>query len=265
MNYLEVNKIHWNQKVDTHLQSEFYAVPDFLKGQTSLNEIESSLLGNLEGKKVLHLQCHFGQDSISLARLGAEVTGVDFSEKAIERANELAESANCKTVKFICSDVYSLPAVFFEKFDLVFSSYGTIGWLPDIQAWAKVVSHFIRPGGKFVFAEFHPVVWMFDDEFEAVHYRYFNSGPIEESESATYADRNVTLNSNYIGWNHGLAEVIQSLLDQGLTLQTLREYDFSPHNCFKHTFEAEPGKFRLKHMEDKIPMVYSLVCVKSTI
>src|SRR5690606_12920458 len=187
-NYIEINRQSWNNRTDTHLKSEFYDLDGFLKGKTSLNEIELNLLGDLKAKAILHLQCHFGQDTISLSRLGAEVTGVDLSDKAIESAKQIAMDVN-SSAKFICCDIYDLPNHLDEKFDIVFTSYGTIGWLPDLHRWAKIVSQFLKPNGQFVFVEFHPVVWMFDDDFGKISYRYFNSGAIIETEIGTYADK----------------------------------------------------------------------------
>lgn len=260
-NYLEINRQSWNRRTDVHLTSEFYDVEGFLKGNTSLNSIELDLLGNIQGKSILHLQCHFGQDSISLQRLGAQVTGVDLSDRAIARANELAKQAG-EGATFICSDIYELPAKLEQQFDIVFTSYGTIGWLPDLDKWAAVVSRFLKPGGRFVFAEFHPVVWMFDDAFEKIGYRYFNSGAIVETESGTYADRDADIKGEYVMWNHGMAEVLNSLLKNGLELNKIEEYDYSPYNCFRGTVEVETKKFRISHLEDKIPMVYALEAVK---
>lgn len=260
-NYLEINRNSWNKKTEVHINSEFYNQDSFLKGQSSLNNIELELLGDVSGKKILHLQCHFGQDSISLSRLGAEVTGVDLSDKAVEKAKEIAAELQ-QTTQFICCDVYDLPNHLNEKFDIIFTSYGTIGWLPDLDKWAKVVSHFLKPKGKFVFVEFHPVVWMFDDNFEKIGYNYFNSEPIIESENGTYADKSADISQENITWNHSLSEVFTSLLNNGLEISSFDEIDYSPYNCFSNTVEFESGKFRIKHLENKIPMVYSLVSKK---
>lgn len=132
-NYLEINKKSWNAKVEPHLKSDFYFVNEFLQGRTSLNSIELELLGDVKDKTILHLQCHFGQDSISLSRMGAKVTGIDLSDKAIEAAKDLAKQCDTNT-EFICSDVYELPNILNQKFDIVFTSYGTIGWLPRLKA-----------------------------------------------------------------------------------------------------------------------------------
>lgn len=255
--YLEKNKESWNKRTAVHVDSEFYNNEAFIAGRSSLNSIELDLFGDVRGKKVLHLQCHFGQDSISLSRMGAEVTGMDLSDHAIQTAQELAIKTG-QSSKFICADVYDLPNHLNDEFDIVFTSYGTIAWLPDLTKWANVIQHFLKPGGQFVFAEFHPVVWMFDDDFTKVGYNYFNDGPIVESESGTYADPDADINLEYVNWNHGMSEVITSLIEAGLTIQEMHEFDYSPYNCFQHTDEFEPGKFRIKHLENKIPMVYSI-------
>jgi 2-polyprenyl-3-methyl-5-hydroxy-6-metoxy-1,4-benzoquinol methylase len=261
-NYLEINRQSWNNRTDAHLKSEFYDLQNFIQGRSSLNAIELELLGDLSGKSVLHLQCHFGQDSISLARLGAEVTGVDLSDKAIANAKQLAKETKSNT-DFICCDIYELPKYLNRQFDIVFASYGTIGWLPDLDKWAKVISKFLKPKGQFVFAEFHPVVWMFDDNFQNITYRYFNSGAIFESENGTYADKNADISQEYVMWNHGLSEVLNSLIKNGLTINSFQEYDYSPYDCFDHTLEFEPKKYRIKHLDNKIPMVFSLSASKT--
>lgn len=255
--YIQINRSSWNNKTKVHLESDFYNVKDFLNGKSSLNTIELDLLGDLQGKRILHLQCHFGQDSISLARMGACVTGVDLSDKAIEAANELAEKIKADA-RFICCDIYDLTNHLNESFDIVFSSYGTIGWLPDLNKWGAVIARYLKPGGKFVFAEFHPVVWMFDDAFEKVAYNYFNNGPIVETYEGTYAERSAELKQEYVMWNHGLAEVISGLLNNGLTITKFEEFDYSPYNIFKHPVEVAPGRYRVETMGDRIPMVYAL-------
>ena len=209
----------------------------------------------------MHLQCHFGQDTISLSRLGAEVTGVDFSDKAIESAKEIAKATNTNAT-FICCDIYDLSQYLNKQFDIVFTSYGTIVWLPDLDKWAKIVSQFLKPNGQFVFIEFHPVVWMFDDNFEKIFYRYFNSGSIIESENGTYADKTAEISQEYVMSNHSLSEVINSLIKNGLEIKLLNEYDYSPYNCFNKTNELEPNKYRIEHLGNKIPMIYSIVAEK---
>ncbi len=260
-NYLQLNKDAWNEKVAVHIASDFYDVAGFMKGNTSLKEIELALLGDVKDLKILHMQCHFGQDTISLARMGAEVTGVDFSEAAIKAANEL--NTKCGTnAKFICADIYSLPEHLNQSFDLIFTSYGTIGWLPNIDEWAKVVAHFLKPGGKFVFVEFHPVIWMYDNDFKDVTYNYFKSDPIIETENGTYANTEADISTTTISWNHSISSVVNNLIAQKLVINTLNEYDFSPFNCFNHTIELSPNKFVIKPFGNKIPMVYAIVATK---
>ncbi|MTI31072.1 class I SAM-dependent methyltransferase [Xanthovirga aplysinae] len=261
VDYIEINKASWNNRTEVHFDSEFYDNEGFIKGKSSLNEIELKLLGEIKGKSVLHLQCHFGQDTISLSRLGAKATGVDLSDKAIQKAKELNSLTN-SDCKFICCNVYDIPHFLEEEFDIVYTSYGVIGWLPDLNKWASLISQFLKPGGKLVFVEFHPVVWMFDDDFQKVHYNYLKSGPIRESESVTYADREAAINQEFVTWNHGIGEVVNNLIEQGLEIKGLDEFDYSPYNCFNHTTEFEPNKFRIKHMGNKIPMVYAIVAEK---
>lgn len=263
--YIMTNQQTWNNKVAAHIASEFYNMEAFLAGKSTLNSIELDLLGKVEGKKILHLQCHFGQDTMTLSRMGAKATGVDFSDKAIESAREIAKSLALDTT-FICSAVDDLPNHLDEKFDLVFTSYGTIGWFPDLDKWAKVIAHFLKPNGKFIMADFHPVVWMFDNDFKEVFYNYFNVAPIIEQESGTYADKNADLTNTTITWNHPTSEILNALLVNKLELNCYNEFDYSPYNCFNNTEEiASDGsgkKYRIKHLENKIPMVYSLSATK---
>ena len=258
-NYIDLNKKSWNEKTESHFNSDFYNTPAFINGKNSLNDIELNLLGDLRGKKILHLQCHFGQDTLSLQRMGASVTGVDFSEAAIEKANLLNNQLGLNA-QFICCDVFSLPEhLQNEQFDLVFTSYGTIGWLPDIAKWAEVVAHYLKPNGKFIFAEFHPLIWMYDNDFTKITYSYFKHDAIVETESGSYASRESGEPFTTITWNHSIGEVVSALVKQGLVIEDLQEYDYSPYNCFSFVEESAPGKFRIKGMHNFVPMVYSLV------
>jgi ubiquinone/menaquinone biosynthesis C-methylase UbiE len=261
LDYIKKNKEAWNRKTTHHVGSEFYDMKSFLEGRNSLNEIELNLLENVHGKEILHLQCHFGQDTLSLARMGAKTTGVDFSEEAITKAKELNSKLKL-TSEFVCCDVYSLGKHLDKKFDIVFTSYGTIGWLPDLDKWAGIVSRFLKPGGKFVFVEFHPVLWMFDEDVAKVKYNYFNAEPIIEKESGTYAEKNAPINTETVSWNHSLSEVMTALLKKGLKLEFFQEYDYSPYNCFNNMEKVSSGKYRLKSHGDKFPLVYSLTAIK---
>lgn len=260
-NYININKEAWNKKTEFHIDSAFYNMTGFLNGETSLNSIELELLGNITGKKILHLQCHFGQDTLSLGRMGAQITGVDLSDVAINKARELAVTTGIPA-NFICCDVYNLPNHLNEKFDIVFTSYGTIGWLPNLDKWAKVINHFLKPGGSFVFAEFHPFVWMFDSGFQKIDYSYFNVETIIETETGTYADKAAPMEAKTISWNHDLSEVFTSLISNNLEIKTFKEYDYSPYNCFSNMEEFESKRFRIPHLQNKIPFVYALKALK---
>ncbi len=259
--YVNKNRQLWNKRVDVHVQSAFYDNERFLQGKSTLNAIELGLLGDVQGKTILHLQCHFGQDSISLARMGAKVTAVDFSDQAIEKGRLFAAQTDVR-VEFICCDIYDLSDYLDKQFDIVFTSYGTIGWLPDLDRWGTVVSRFLKPYGKFVFVEFHPVVWMFDDDFTRIAYPYASSEPFVETQTGTYTDVDAPIELEYVNWNHGIGNVLNALIGHGLTVVSLEEFDYSPYNCFRHTIEYEPGKFRVKHLGDKVPMVYALEAIK---
>lgn len=259
--YLSINKALWDEKTKHHVASEFYAVPEFMAGSSSLKGTELELLGNIKGLTVLHLQCHFGQDSLSLARMGAKVTGVDLSSAAIDTAVDLNKQLGLDA-RFICSDVYGLPNVLDEQFDIVFTSYGVIGWLPDMDVWGGVVSRFLKPGGRFVFVEFHPVVWMFSNDFSHVQYSYFNKEAIVETLEGTYADSGAPIKMPEVGWNHPISEVLKGLIEAGLSIRTFQEHDFSHYNCFANMVPAGDGTYYIQGMEGKLPLMYSLVGTK---
>lgn len=259
--FFERNKQTWNNKVPVHLASDFYNQRSFLEGTNTLPQIDLDLLGNIKGKSILHLQCHFGQDSLSMARMGAKVTGIDLSDKAIEEAQKLAKQLQLNT-HFICCNVYDTLKHINNQFDIVYTSYGTIGWLPDLNRWANIISKCLKPGGKFIFVEFHPIVWMFDDDFSKIKYHYHNEKPIIEEFTGTYADKNAAITTNYVGWNHSLSEVFSSLLKHHFEINYFEEFDYSPYNCFSKTIEFEKGKFRIQHLDNKIPMLFSLIATK---
>lgn len=257
MDYIAINQHLWNERAKVHFNSAFYDNASFIKGQNSLNPIELNLLGNIAGKKVLHLQCHFGQDSLSLARMGAEVTGVDFSDVAIMQAKSLARESQLEA-QFICCDIYDLHKHLEDSFDIVFTSYGTIGWLPDINKWAKLIADFLKPKGSLVFAEFHPVVWMFSYDFKTVEYDYFNTGAIKETEKGSYTDGSENIELESISWNHTLSDVFTALKNSGMDIEQFQEFDYSPYDCFQNTVKVDDNKYMIKGLEGKLPMVYAL-------
>lgn len=258
--YINQNKALWNARTYVHVDSTFYDVASFKAGRNSLNAIELELLGSVEGKKILHLQCHFGQDTLSLARMGADVTGVDLSDVAIAKAQELAAELDLNA-RFICCNVLELDKHLTDQFDIVFCSYGVIGWHPDMQAFASIVSMFLKPGGAFYLVEFHPFIWMYDNKQEKITYSYFNDGPIVETEEGTYADKNVPLLHDSYTWNHPLSDVITALLQHNLELSHFQEYDYSPYNIFQDMTQTG-SQYRIKDLEGKLPLVYAVKAIK---
>lgn len=200
-NYIEINKKLWNWKTGVHVKSNFYDVESFKKGKSSLNFPEIEALGDVKGKSILHLQCHFGRDSLSLARMGAKVTGVDFSDRAIETARSLNKELGLDA-EFICSNLYDLKRVLNKKYDIVFTSYGVICWMPDLDKWAEIVSHFLNDYAMFFLVEYHPVLLMFDEYFEKIKYSYFNLAPIVEEQKGTYTDGGGDLSHLVYEWMH---------------------------------------------------------------
>ena len=257
-NFESINKKSWNARTPVHVNSAFYEMSSFLKGKSSLRSIELDLLPDLKGKKLLHLQCHFGQDSLSLSRLGAKVTGIDFSEAAIEKARELNGQLGLDA-EFICCNLYDLPQHLNDTFDYVFTSYGTIGWLPDLEKWAAIVSGYLQPGGKLFFIEFHPFVWVFNDEFSKLSYHYFNREAIVENVPGTYADKHADICNETISWNHPLQDVLSALINHKVEIIQFKEYDFSPYAIFDAMKEEEAGKYRIEHLKFSFPYVYSIV------
>jgi 2-polyprenyl-3-methyl-5-hydroxy-6-metoxy-1,4-benzoquinol methylase len=263
VDHFEANKHIWNQRTILHKNSSFYNREGFLKGETALNSIELNELGNVKGASLLHLQCHFGMDSLDWARRGAAVTAIDISDEAIREAELLKEELKLPGT-FICCNVYDIDRHIHSLFDIVFTSYGVIGWLPDLERWAQLIADRLKPGGIFYMAEFHPVVWMFDEEFTHVKYHYDNRELIITENEGTYTDRNASIIGKEYSWNHSLGEVLNALLKAGLQLQLFNEYMYSPYPCFRNMVELEKGQWQIRGIEGKIPMVYSLKMTKAT-
>lgn len=255
--FLCINKQAWNNKVPYHLSSSFYDNDSFKKGKSSMKAPELALLEDIQDKSILHLQCHFGQDSISLSRMGAIVTGVDFSDVAISEAKKLANLCGQST-DFIESDVYAYNNKGNEKFDIVFTSYGTIGWLHDLKLWAQTIVRSMNSRGKFVMVDFHPFVWTYDDEMNKPTYDYFNTQTIIETTEGTYADRSAPLKDLTCSWNHSLSDILQALIDSGLQIEQFKEYPYSSFNCFSNLKEIATDQFVFRHLEAQIPMMYGI-------
>jgi SAM-dependent methyltransferase len=267
--YFEANKDGWNKRTAVHKESAFYNADEFKKGQSSLNKIELEEVGNVKGKILLHLQCHFGMDTMSWEREGAIVTGVDISDEAIKLANEIKHELKLNAT-FICANVYDLSDAskvppregFSGAFDIIFTSYGTIGWLPDLKPWAKMIAEKLKPGGFFYIADFHPTLWMLDDAMEKLTYSYFNDAVIVTEQEGTYTDRTAPIKYTEYGWNHPFAEIFEALITAGLQIGFLHEFSYSPYNCFANTEQGKDGMWRFKGMGDKFPMMYSLKAIK---
>lgn len=263
IDYLTFNRQQWDRRTAAHLTSDFYDVPGWLAGNESLQAPELELLpDDMTGLRVLHLQCHFGQDTLSFARRGAEVTGVDLSPAAIKAARELREQAGLEAT-FINCDLYSLPEHLDGEFDLVFTSYGTITWLPDLDRWADIVQRYLKPGGRFVFAEFHNMAYLWNDDRSAIKYPYFNPEPIVEEMTKSYTDGSEGVTGTEVNWDHPVSSVVTSLIGAGLTLDSFKEFDYSPYNCFEDMVPAkEAGHWWLKQIPGLIPLVYTLSASK---
>lgn len=253
----DLNRAWWNAATPLHLRSAFYGQDAFLAGANSLREIELEHLGEVAGRRILHLQCHFGQDTLSLARMGAQVTGVDFSDAAIEAARSMTVSLGLKAA-FIQADVTQLPRQWPAPFDLVYTSYGALVWLPELHGWAEGIAAALRPGGELLIVEFHPMMMVYDDSYAHPVYSYFNREPIGEVTSSSYADRQTPLEQEIVTYNHPFSELLDALTGAGLVFSALAEYDYSPWECFTRLVPAGPGRWQIEGMEGKLPMVFAL-------
>lgn len=260
-NAFETNRETWNKKVAIHAASDFYDLKGFKKGTSSLNVYELDALGDVSGKSLLHLQCHFGLDTLSWSRMGAKCTGVDISEEAIRLAQALNGELGLDA-QFVCCNVLDTSEHISETFDMVFTSYGTIGWLPDLRPWAKMIAERLKPGGTFYMVEFHPIAWMFDYKVSPpkLQYGYHQKEVIYEEYEGTYGDKNSKMLSKEYGWNHGLGEVITSLTEAGLQIIYLNEHDGSPYDIFPGLVKNSKGLFELP---DKMyPLIFEIKAIR---
>ena len=259
MNYLDINRTAWNARIGIHLQSEFYDLEGFKQGRNSIPDLDKSLLGDVRSKKILHLQCHFGMDTISLDRMGAEATGIDFSETAIKTARELNDELG-NSARFVCCNVYNVPQKLHEQFDIVYTSYGVVNWLDDLNRWGNVISQMLRPNGRFVMVEFHPLLWMFDESFSVMKYPYSRKEPyVMEEES--YTENGANVRHKTVTWSYGLSNIVQGLLHNDLLLTHFGEYNLSPFNLFGNMKESN-GMYRIDGKEHLFPLLFSVVAYK---
>ncbi len=259
--YFDTNKKLWDRRTEIHAKSDFYDIAGFRKGKSSLNSIELDLLGDIAGKKILHLQCHFGLDTMSMSRMGGNVTGLDLSSTSIGTATQLAAELELDT-KFIQGNVYDTPKLIDEKFDIVFTSYGALIWLPDLHKWWEVVNGMLRPGGQCIIAEFHPYLYSFDFLSKKVAYNYRNSGVHEEVEESSYSENKESVILKECFWQHSLEEVMAPFISSDYRISNFKEYYYSPYDCFDNSVEISPGKYVFGNFGVEIPHVYSLVAIK---
>lgn len=249
--YFKMNRKGWDRRVKAHFASKFYDVDGFLAGETSLQEIELAELLNVSGKNLLHLQCHFGLDTLSWARQGAICTGVDISPVAIQKARDLAAATKLEAA-FVCSDIYGFERNNSEPFEIVFTSYGAVCWLPDLNKWAEIVASNLSMGGTFYMVEFHPI----NDLLSG--YSYFAQDAPDVDEEGTYTENGADVVAKLATWAHPLSCVVNALVGAGIQLEHLNEFPFSPYNCFAGMVEREPGRYYLSHKGHDAPIVYSL-------
>ncbi|WP_417856574.1 class I SAM-dependent methyltransferase [Xanthomarina gelatinilytica] len=259
--YFNTNKATWNEKVKIHSKSDMYQLEAFKKGKLSLMSYELKALGNVKDKSLLHLQCHFGQDTLSWSRLGATCVGIDISDAGIALAKSLNEELKLNA-QFVCCNVLDTSKYVEKEFDIVFASYGVIGWLPDLRPWGQMIAERLNKGGTFYMVEFHPIIWMFDylEETPVMKYGYMQDEVIYEEYEGTYANTNSKMISKEYGWNHGLSEVINALTEAGLHIDYLNEYDESPYNVLPDLVKNESGMFTTK---DKLyPLIFEIQATK---
>jgi len=262
--YLKANKKLWDDLTKIHYESDFYDVEGFKKGNCSLTDIEVEEVGDVTGKSLLHLQCHFGQDTLSWARRGADVTGVDFSEKGINQAISLAKELDIPA-KFIRCDIYELDKNLDDKFDIVFTSAGVLIWLPDSKRWAEIISHFLKPKGIFYIREFHPFTYIFNDEAETpiIGYPYFKTNkPIESGDDVDYANPNIMVEGTSYEWPHSMAEIINSLINAGLKIEFLHEFNYSVCQLYSFLKKCDDGMWRYDGAEGDLPLMFSIRAIK---
>ncbi len=268
--YYDANKELWDEFARLHYEteSEDYSVKSFLEGQTTLKSYELKEMGNVKGKSLLHLQCHFGLDTLSWAREGATVTGIDISSEGIRLAKLLVKQTKLEAI-FIESNLYDLPKVLSERFDIIYTSIGVLCWLNDLKEWGKIIAHFLKPGGFFYIAETHPFSMVFDDQTKdikelQVYYNYFHDPkPMEFIADGSYASDEIKIEpKKEYEWAHSMSDIINSLIEAGLRIEFLNEYPFSTWQQFPFAECGPDGFFRLRNQKAEIPLLFTLKAVK---
>ncbi len=268
--YRAVNRANWDERAPAHAASAGYALDRFRSDPGHLSDVvrfDLPLLGHIAGREGVHLQCHIGTDTISLSRLGARMTGLDFSPASLAEARRLAEEVGADAA-FVESDVYAAVDVLgAERFDLVFTGVGALCWLPDVRRWGRVVADLLRSGGRFFMRETHPVLWSLGERADvlALDYPYFETAePLVWDEPGTYVDTDVEFAQTLTHeWNHGLGEIVGALLDAGMELTGLVEHTSVPYEALPGRMEdIGGGEWRLKDRPERLPHTYTLEAVK---
>lgn len=250
----------WDERVPIHVESAFYDVPGFVSGISHLRDFEREELGDVRGRSLVHLQCHFGLDTLSWAREGANVVGLDFSEPAVQAACDLAEQLNLDA-EFVVGDVHRAADVLGRRFEIVYTGLGSIVWLPDLDRWAGVVASLLEPGGVFYMPEFHPFTEVFADNDLSIKYHYFDRGiPFVDEEGGTYTDPNIeTVNNEDYTWTHPVSSVITALMGAGLSLELFNEHEYTLFRRFE-SLEHYPDDrtYRFPESHPRLPLMYSI-------
>ena len=265
------NRANWDERVPAHVASAFYCVPRFLAEPDYLSDVvqfDRPLLGDIAGLRGAHLQCHIGTDTVSLARLGASMTGLDFSGPAVAAARDLAAATGADAT-FVESDVYAAAeALEPGSFDLVYTGIGALCWLPSARRWAQVVAALLRPGGRLFIRDGHPMLLTMedprDDGLLVVRYPYFEeAGPQVFDEPGTYVDSDAVFEHNVTHeWNHGIGEIVTALLDAGMTLTGLAEHDSVPWNALPGMMTEAGGEWRLTDGPSRVACSFTIQAVK---
>jgi SAM-dependent methyltransferase len=269
---LELNRRHWDEATQIHQRGNVYGVEDFKAGACRLHRVEVEEVGDVRGKRLLHLQCHFGIDTLSWARRGAVVTGIDFSPDAIAAARQLAADCNLSG-EFICTDLYSLPDVLraFHEFDIVYTSYGVINWLPDLRPWGALIARYLKPGGFFYIVEGHPTARMFpldEDMPQAQSFRpffpYFHDPKgIRWPPGVDYADTSAMHSIGLHEWQHSLSDILGALISAGLVIEQLHEFPYCAWpivaGCqIVEPFSSSHGYYARTEPPTDLPLMFSL-------
>lgn len=262
---LLANRRRWDELARAHYGSAFYNVEGFRRGGTRLRRIELEELGDVRGRDLLHLQCHFGLDTLSFARLGAHVTGVDFSAVAIDQARALANELGLDA-RFVQADVTKLPRSLSRSFDIIYTSRGILAWIPDLTGWARGIARALRPRGRFYMLEGHPVAATLDDESRVlrVRYPYFaRRSPQRYRVQGSYAGRDLPIkHSVHYEWPHSLGDVITSLADAGLRITFVHEFPFAMWETAPWLVKRGREWYLPKSIKGELPLAFSLAARK---